>query len=133
MNIIKNYQQINQVNHFQRVVFSFVVLVLVSSFNSGFASDKSKENLLAIGNPKNINIEFGKLTFGAEPFQHIGKATGYKFRINGNVPVDEGYIVYGFNRSKDHKPQVWRAYTTDGINYYDAQILFELPDSDPPG
>lgn len=130
---MKNNQQINQVKHFIQVMFSFVILVLVSSFNSGLASDKSKENFLTIGNPKNLDIEFGKLSFGVEPFQHIGKATGYKFRINGNFPVDEGYIVFGFNMSKDRKPQVWSAFTTDGINYYDPRILFELPDSDPPG
>ena len=108
-------------------------LTLLVFFFSIACTTMAQENkqLLTLGYPANIDVAFGKITYGADPPGCIGSSTGLNFVISEINAGSEGYTVFGLRRSKDHYPQVWKAFTRDGILFEDANMLFEAPPPDP--
>ena len=74
-----------------------------------------------------LNVEYGTISFGAQPPRTAGKSEGLGFVICDVLPDGDAYVVYGLRRTEDHIPCVWRARTTDGMTFSDAEQLFELP------
>jgi len=113
----------------RRIILTSVLPILATTVCRG--DDTVKNKLLTLGFPANVTVEFGQLSFGVEPPGRGGRVTGLGFRICGVVAGDDGTIVHGLARSEKKLPQVWRAYTRDGIEFTDARMLFEVPDSRP--
>ncbi|MCF7853932.1 MAG: hypothetical protein K9N51_03970 [Candidatus Pacebacteria bacterium] len=77
-----------------------------------------------------LQIDYGNVSFGAEPPQAAGQSKGLDFVIGDVIPDADGYTVYGLRRTEAHIPQVWKARTKDGMTFSDAELLFELPPPD---
>ena len=85
-------------------------------------------DLLTFGFPENIDVGFGRVSFGAESPRQAYEVSGLDFRICCTVPRADHTLVVGL-KSPNGLPQVWRALTQDGIAFTEAAMLFEAPDS----
>ena len=122
----------------KRIIWAVMCVVLVELAQAApTVETDGKGNLLTFGFPKNQKVNFGKISYGAEPPQCAGDVTGMNFHITGMIPDDEGFVVYGRalayqKRRSFPKAQVWRARTKDGFVFENARMLFEIPKYDPP-
>ena len=100
----------------KKIILMIVMCALLAELAQAApkAENHDKGNLLTLGFPKNLEVNFGKISHGAEPPQCAGDVTGMNFHITGMIPDDAGFVAYGRalvyeRRNTLPKAQVWRA------------------------